>query len=238
MRLIGYKRVRGKIVLKTGLRIGGSDPAVQIGGMDNPIIREPVEGWPYIPGSSLKGKMSSLLELGSGAAGEAYGKPYRDPNGPQEYQFLVRIFGAPAGEQTDVGPGRLIVRDAMLTDRGRKLLEELRQRTGLLYAEEKAENTINRITGEATPRSVERVPAGTEFELDLVYRVFDINGDRGQADEDNFKYVLQGLKLIEMDTLGGSGSRGYGKVEFVDLVDEKGNPISLPSEEEVCAATA
>lgn len=224
MKLCRYRTLRGKIVVKTGLRIGGSAESVEIGGMDNPIIRDPVTEYPYIPGSSIKGKMRSLLELKYDKLNNG-GNPHKWCNDTS--CFVCRVFGTSAGEEAKIGQGRLIVRDAHLSEESKKRLDALRDRSGLLYAEVKSENTIDRITARANPRTMERVPPGVCFEFELVYRVFD-TGDDGKTDEENFKYVLEGLRLIELDALGGSGSRGYGKVEFVELKDEQGNDVTLP----------
>jgi Uncharacterized protein predicted to be involved in DNA repair (RAMP superfamily) len=35
-------------------------------------------------------------------------------------------------------------------------------------------------------------------------------------DEDRLEqFLLEGLKLLEMDAIGGSASRGYGRIQFV-----------------------
>ncbi|MFN4227892.1 MAG: type III-A CRISPR-associated RAMP protein Csm3, partial [Candidatus Ratteibacteria bacterium] len=53
--------IKGFIEVKTGLRIGGTTTGLKIGGLDQPVIKDPL-GRPYIPGSSLKGKLRSLIE--------------------------------------------------------------------------------------------------------------------------------------------------------------------------------
>ena len=62
MRLKEIKSIKGKIVLKTGLHIGAGSDEIHIGGIDTPVVKDPLKGWPYIPGSSLKGKIRTLLE--------------------------------------------------------------------------------------------------------------------------------------------------------------------------------
>ncbi len=215
IRFLKSYQIKGIISCKTGLRIGGAGGIIQIGGVDNPIIRDPLTNYPYIPGSSLKGKMRSLLELKYGKI-EPDGEPHKFCE--DNSCFICRIFGVSAGDHTDVvlGPSRLIVRDSYLTEKAKEELEKYRLEKGMLYSEIKFENTLKRVTAKATPRQMERVPAGTEFELDLVYRIFDL-GDGGKTDEDNIERVKEGLRLIQEDALGSSGSRGYGKVEFVDL---------------------
>ncbi|MEN3013932.1 MAG: type III-A CRISPR-associated RAMP protein Csm3 [Endomicrobiia bacterium] len=216
MKLLKYKKISGIITCLTGLHIGGSSEKIEIGGVDNPIIRSPVDDFPYIPGSSIKGKMRTLLEWKLEKVepnGEVHGSnrknPCKDKNCP-----ICCIFGTSAGQETDTGPTRLIVRDAKLTDASREMLKKLKEEKGLPYAEEKYENTINRITAEANPRQMERVPAGTQFEFEMVYRVFDENNDNGKRDEELFENVKLGLELLQQDYLGGSGSRGYGKIKI------------------------
>ena len=68
----------GTIVLKTGLHIGGTNTALNIGGPDKFVVRNPINQLPYIPGSSLKGKMRSLIELAFGETDN--GNVTKDPN--------------------------------------------------------------------------------------------------------------------------------------------------------------
>ena len=214
LKLKGYKVIKGTITCRTGLHIGGTAETIEIGGMDNPIIKHPITQLPYIPGSSIKGKMRSLLEWkldnfeSNGEVHQYGGRKCQGKECP-----ICRIFGT-SSDKAQIGPSRLIVRDAVLTENSHKKLEDLREKKGLLYAEEKTENTINRLSARANPRTQERVPANIVFEFEIVYRVFDFDNDEGKVDEKLFDYVKEGIKLIEMDALGGSGSRGYGKVKF------------------------
>lgn len=218
MKLIGYKKIEGIIKAVTGLHIGGNTSIIEIGGRDNPVIKNPITNEPYIPGSSIKGKMRSLLEWKLGKVdtnpankttfGEVHGW-CNDPECP-----ICLIFGTSA-EKAGIGPTRLIVRDAVL-DRDYK--EDLEKKTmgwtPLAITEDKYENTINRINARANPRNFERVVAGVNFSFCMSYRVFG-NGDDGSHDEGFFKYVLEGMKLLERDALGGAGSRGCGQVQFL-----------------------
>lgn len=222
MKLVNYKSITGRIYIKSGLHIGGNVDVIEIGGVDNPIIKNPITREPYIPGSSIKGKMRSLLEwkLGKiGRNGEVHSW-CNDLNCP-----ICRIFGTSANE-AQIGPTRIIVRDSELTSEYKNKIKE-----GISLTEVKYENTINRITARANPRPLERVPSGVEFDFELVFRILDM-GDGGKTDEDMFKYVIDGLKCLQQDALGGSSSRGCGKIEFIDLVDEKGNSIDLFEKEE------
>jgi len=124
---------------------------------------------------------------------------------------VCRVFGTTAGD-VSIGPTRLIVRDAHIKSTVK--LEKMRRKLGLLYVENKTENSINRLTARANPRTQERVPAGTEFDFEMVYRIFAL-GDKGDKDKELYSSVVEtGLKLLQMDALGGSGSRGYGKIKI------------------------
>lgn len=229
MQLKDYLTLRGTLRCVTGLRIGSAAEMIEIGGLDNPIIKHPLTGLPYVPGSSLKGKMRALLELRldkidprpevDGRRNRNYGEVHK-PGGHGGWNCdgvdcpICRIFGSNAGEG-ELGPGRLIVRDAYLTGEWEAKIQE-RLLEGEPVTEIKYENTINRITAMANPRQMERVPAGVEFAFEIGYRVFD-TGDGGAMDREMFGRVIEGLRLVEADTLGGSGSRGYGRVAFEGL---------------------
>lgn len=217
-KLKSTKQVIGKIRIVTGLHIGGSKELMEIGGVDNPIIKNPADNSPYIPGSSLKGKMRSLMEWKLGLL-SANGKPFTSDNPECR---ITRVFGGMAGANKS-GPTRLVVRDCFLADESRKAFAE-----GQELTEIKHENWIDRITSEATPRPLERVIPGVAFDLNLVYKVLD-TGDGGALDEQYFtEVVLRALALVQDDFLGGSGSRGCGRIRFEDLKDENGNPLQLP----------
>jgi len=232
MKLTTIKTLKGKIEVKTGLHIGAGNDTIEIGGMDNPIIKDPVTFEPYIPGSSIKGKMRSLMELllVPNIIAENNGKPC---NCGKSSCPICRVFGAAIDRKRSDedtagrGPTRLIVRDARLSDESRKAF------SGKTLTEEKSENSLNRITAEANPRPFERVVPGVQFDFEIAYRVFD-DGDGGTTDEKLFKdVVLAGLALLQNDYLGGGGSRGNGRIEFKDLIDESGAAITLPSLKEV-----
>ncbi len=232
-RLIELRTITGHIVVMTGLRIGGSQETMEISGLDNPIIRNPANAEPFIPGSSLKGKMRSLSEwywgelphdgevtkprLNSETA-RVFGLPARDPRKESDPQLAAIL---------QQGPTRLIVRDARLSDESRRTFSE-----GKPLTEVKSENSINRLTSLANPRPMERVLPGVKFDLEIVYRVFDL-GDQGQRDRSLFdKVVLKALALVEADALGGGSSRGNGKVKFENLAWRDGagmsHPLQLP----------
>jgi CRISPR-associated protein Csm3 len=229
MKQLSIKTIKGKIVVKTGLHIGAGNDKVEIGGMDNPIIRNPRTREPYIPGSSIKGKMRSLMEwkLDKIAKDDKnYGKPCSC--GKAECQ-ICRVFGSannskPNEDQKGRGPTRLIVRDATLTKEWSDMFNE-----GKAIIEEKAENSLNRITAEANPRPIERVVPGVTFDFEIAYRIID-TGDEGKTDEELLgTVVLPALKMLENDYLGGGGSRGNGQIEFNELEYDDGTKIDLNS---------
>lgn len=205
MKLQGFKEISGTIKCITGLRIGGSSNIIEIGGVDNPVIRNPLDNLPYIPGSSIKGKVRTLLEWELGEV-EDDGGVHKCGN---EQCPICRTFGTTVESLTRL-PSRALFRDAFLTEDSLRDLDKMRKEKGILYAEIKYENTINRLKGKAEhPRQMERIPPGIQFNFSIGYRVFD------DLDEKNLQYLLQGLWLLEQDALGGCGSRGYGKVRFV-----------------------
>lgn len=220
MKLTDIQKMTGILELVTGLHIGSGNTEMHIGGTDNPVIKHPKTQEPYIPGSSIKGKIRSLLEWRLGVVGSTDGKPLGFGHLvqiPEEVRTeagnLLRLFGgAPEGASADqtlvekIGPTRLAFWDCPLT---RDWVDELNRRN-LLLTETKMENMIDRIRGVAEhPRNTERVPAGAQFEFALTIRVHD--------HEDLTPMVYEGLKLLELTGLGGSGSRGYGKVQFTSL---------------------
>jgi CRISPR-associated protein Csm3 len=200
MKLIKIKKITGKIVVETGLHIGGSVESMEIGGVDNPILRNKADGSPYIPGSSLKGKMRSLMDWQLGTM-NAKGDTCQCASSQCK---VCRVFGVSSNKNNQLGPTRLIVRDSFLSDDTKRDFE-----AGAEISEIKHENSINRITAEANPRPLERVVPGVSFDLDIVYRVFDTDGD-----EEYFNVVKEALALVEQDCLGGAGSRGCGKVKI------------------------
>ncbi len=216
MQLTHIQKLEATLELLSGLRIGASEGEIRIGGVDNQVIRNPHNNQPYLPGSSLKGKMRSLLEWRSGAVkSEPLG--IRDINDRYPtVKPILQLFGVGGGDQLsdqqaqDLGPTRLSFWDAPLRSDWIKRIEA----DNLMLTEVKTENRIDRIKGVAEhPRQTERVPAGALFDFRLSVKRLDIDGD-GAALLDT---VLAGMKLLELDSLGGSGSRGYGKVRFTGL---------------------
>jgi CRISPR-associated protein Csm3 len=186
----------GTITLKTGLHIGGTNAALNIGGPDKFVVRNPINNIPYIPGSSLKGKMRSLVEIYNGEANN--GKPSNKTTSK-----AGALFGV-SGDSDNSHPSRLIVRDAELDINSCDF-----SKTDLPYTESKTEVNIDRVTAKANPRTFERVPAGAKFKLSMVLNIFS-----GEDEAALKKTLLQAIQLLEDDYLGGQGSRGYGQVEI------------------------
>lgn len=233
-----------KLKVITGLHIGGSDDTMQIGGIDSAVIKREIysnadgsinyDGTgkritePYIPGSSLKGKVRSLLEHSFGLIHEQKiklndkaGKPIDSSFAKQlqgilqkKANLIIALFGesAGSGDKENIKITRAIFRDIFLTKETRKLYLEDK----IKLSEEKAENTINRVTVTANPRFMERVPSGVEFEFEVVIR--DFAGDDKQLLEDT---ITLGLLLLQNDALGGGGSRGNGKIAFEMFEDKE-----------------
>jgi len=231
--LIGRVRLESKLHVLTGLHIGAGKEAIEIGGIDNPIIKHPHTGEPFVPGSSLKGKIRFLMEWAFGSirqGGLPWGSDEKDGQTFDPIDPILRIFGTPAKRGTwEGGPTRLICRDAALIESWRD--DVLRR--GLAYTEDKTEVVIDRIAGKAHdigPRQTERVPAGTCFDAQFLFRLYD-TGDGGRRDRECLAWFIQGLDLLEQDALGGSGSRGYGRVRFEGLelygIDRKAEPTDL-----------
>jgi len=217
--LYGRIFVRGDIRTMTGLHIGRGKEALEIGGVDNPVVRDPLTSRPYIPGSSLKGKMRSLWEKMTGAEqnfliGRIKGKEVRihvcEELGAYQGCAVCPIYGVP-GDKGSSNPTRLVVRDVLLSEAEADRLEQ-QAHTDLPYTEVKWEAAIDRVTSAATPRPMERVPAGTRFDdLEMVFSVYDPD------DLERFVHVLEAMQLLQDDYLGGLGSRGSGKVVFENL---------------------
>lgn len=222
-----------KIKALTGLHIGEGNNSLEIGGIDNAVIKD-AEGKPYIPGSSLKGKMRALMEFAEGKVRDALlvvTKKERDGISgihihmcDEKDCIVCGLFGRNHGKHelkngkevdfTDiVVPTRLIVRDAKLDVSS--ITDEMKENIDLEWTEVKFENNIDRITSKANPRQSERVPAGAKFETEFVVNRLEVDGkDDGEL---YIKKLIQAMRLLEDDYLGGQGTRGNGKIQFVDI---------------------
>lgn len=212
MQLTKVHVLHAELVCRSGVHIGASDSEMHIGGIDNAVVKHPLTQEPYIPGSSIKGKVRSLLEWRSGFVS----------NGPLNWQdyvnshsdkvlAILKLFGVGGQVLTDaqakeIGPTRLSFWDCSLLP---EWISSVRTSEGS-YTEVKTENSIDRIAGTAiNPRQTERVPADARFDFKVTVKVLD--------DENLLDTLLAGLKLLELDGIGGSVSRGYGKVKFEKL---------------------
>ncbi|MGM0518103.1 MAG: type III-A CRISPR-associated RAMP protein Csm3 [Campylobacterota bacterium] len=256
-----------KIRVLTGLHIGISDDTMNIGGIDSAVIKreiyadkttgeicfDPYEknklkenikklSEPYIPGSSLKGKIRSLLEwkfglidkqiklsknenskLKKGAVIDStFVNAIDDENSDETKlaKLIIKLFGESAGTNSneEIKITRAIFRDCYITDSTRKLFLEDK----IKLKEEKAENSINRVDIGANPRFIERVPSGVEFDFEVIIRNFA--DDNNELLEDTIKL---GLLLLQNDALGGGGSRGNGRIEFDSLKENIEETFSL-----------
>jgi len=233
IKLLGYIKISGTITAITGLHIGGTADSIDKGGIDNPVIKNPVTNEPYIPGSSLRGKMRSLLEKKtakqfSPMTDEIWMEMYKGST-PQSTinamnSEVCRVFGNSASYESI--PSILVVRDALYTDDTRKKYME----NGLPRTEAKMEIAVDRITAHALPRTIERVPAGAEFNFEMVYKVMEMTfiekvenktevyktfkptKDSIKKDIENILWAME--QIQENEGLGGNTSRGHGQVKF------------------------
>ncbi len=257
IQLHGKIFLKGTIHARTGLHIGGNSGELDIGGIDNPIIRNAFNRQPYIPGSSVRGKMRGLLD-------RHFDKPLEKRVGrdvrvhecqtPADYNGcpVCQVFGvAPTGNLRGITmPTRVIVRDTHLTPESLEALD--RADTDTDFTEIKTEVAIDRITSAATPRQQERVPAGTIFgPFQIVHSLYTQNENdkpnQLQGELQFFDTLLTGMELLEDDYLGGAGSRGSGQIAFENLTmtfksrecyekaDKDPIPIVLPENADIKA---
>ena len=187
--------IKGKIRLETGMHIGGATQFAAIGAIDSPVVRDTYTDLPMIPGSSLKGKIRTLLA-------KKYNEKLVEPD--DDVLKIKRLFGS--SKKGDIKSSRLIFSDSILSNN-----EELKE-IGVSATEIKTENAINRITAVANPRQIERTVRGSEFDFSIIY-----NAEKEDEIKEDIELLKEGLKFLEYDYLGGNGSRGYGRVKIEDL---------------------
>ena len=216
--------IKGEIVCKTGLHIGGSNDNIDIGGTDTVVIRDSVSDLPFIPGSSLKGKLRSLLELSDKESAQSVINNRGGPSTDAE-TVAAQIFGVSADKGKGLKfPTRIIVRDSFPTEESIELWES--QDDIVRGTELKYENTLNRIDSSANPRNLERIPKGSAFNFEIVFSVYE-------DDNENISRLLEAMALLEDNYLGGSGSRGYGKIIFDKIkVSKRGQDYYKEAKEE------
>ncbi len=189
--------INGIIEVVTGMHIGGSSAFAAIGAVDSPVIRDTLTDMPIIPGSSLKGKMRTLLT-------KKYSDGLPPQNADEDDERIKRLFGA--------GGKKAITSRVLFSDMILYNMEELKK-FGLTSATEvKFENSINRQTAVANPRQIERVIRGSEFSFSIIYNVTS-----KQEILEDMETLSDGFKLMEYDYIGGNGSRGYGKIKFKNI---------------------
>lgn len=192
--------ISGVITLKSGMHIGTTEAFAAIGAIDSPVVRDSVSDLPYLPGSSLKGKMRSLLA-------KAYNEKLDIHSRDEDDERIKRVFGCSKNKEGNPQASRLIFADAVLING-----EELKNQGVTSFTEAKEENTINPFTAVANPRQIERVIRGAQFPLSMIYNVMDLD-----TLEEDFQTIADGLHLLEYDYIGGHGSRGYGRVKIEDV---------------------
>ena len=188
--------ITGTIESVTGMHIGGSSEFAAIGAVDAPVIKDVKTNYPMIPGSSLKGKLRSLLA-------RQYNKERIVSTPNDDDERILRLFGS---SDKKLRRSRLIFSDMVMEN-----AEEL-QEAGVPRTEIKFENTINRISAVANPRQIERSVRGGKYTLNLIY-----NAEEKDEIIEDMQTLRDGIRLLEYDYLGGHGSRGYGKVKIYDI---------------------
>ena len=199
--------LKGKITCLTGLHIGGSKDKLEIGGVDSPVLRDPNTKYPYIPGSTIKGKLRSIIEFIEGKI-QTNGKEATPHACSDKDCKICLLFGSSNKERTS-GPTRLLIRDAFPDKETIDMWNDIDSQ--LQYTEYKPENTIDRLTSAANPRLIERVVPDSKFDFELVLTIYNEDADKTQ---DYFNTILAGLKMLEHSGIGGSVSRGYGQIKF------------------------
>ena len=203
--------IQGELIVKTGMHIGGGSDYAPIGSVDSPFVRDILTQEPIVPGSSLKGKIRTLLA-------RYRSKQYIVNDIKDDDAVIKRLFGSTSPQIIS----RLQFQDLFVSEESRMLFESIE--TDTYIGEVKFENTINRATSVANPRQIERVPAGTKFAFQLVYTVID----ETELEED-LKTLRAGIKLLELDYLGGHGTRGYGRVAIENI-----NVTTFPDDVTLC----
>lgn len=209
--------INGEIICKTGLHIGGSVETIEIGGSDNPVLRDPISNLPFIPGSSIKGKLRLLLELSDKESSKSI---IENRGRPSESGIAAEFFGVANKEEGSNFSNKIIVRDSYPTEETIKMWNESPE--VIDGAELKYENTLNRITSEAKPRNIERVPINSKFKFEIILSIAN-NEYENISNYESLKPLFKPMKLLEDDYLGGSGTRGFGKIEFDNITIKERN---------------
>lgn len=220
MKLVKMLHLRFNIEFVSGGRIGGGGGGLEVGSVVDAnlaALKDPLTNAPYLPGSSLKGKLRSIAEHVHGRFGEdRHGKKTLpcdcgENDGPCP---ICPVFGAHMNPKARSAPTRITVRDAFLTAESKALWESARDE-GREFLEQKTENTVGRISGTAdNPRTGERFPAGTTFRAHIILNIYD-DDETAKRTEGYKDTVSNALAVLENGgSLGASGSRGYGEVNL------------------------
>lgn len=224
-KLLGKIIVNGSIIAESGLHIGGQSGSFDIGGVDNSVVKDG-DGKPYIPGSSLKGKLRSLLAKREGSIDFVRPKKEQGKSGLYDDEtYIGDLFGLPADNNRPQAYTRLFVRDAILDTKKLKTLVDaaVLYEMEFEYSDVKWENVIDRKTGAAKGgrlRQMERVPKGASFDFEIVYDIYSdyvtqsTNIPNENKLQEHLEALVDAIELLQDDYLGGQGSRGYGKVSF------------------------
>src|SRR5271169_1906014 len=226
LKLIGKLILEGEMHCETGLHVGAGKGSLEIGGADNPVVKD-AHGRPYVPGSTLRGRIRALLEQSTGMAipselvfiSKRKGQEVRIHQSDRPDDEICILFGRSPGRMEKVGggdiesnhatPARLSVFDAPLVPES--ITPQMRETLDDELTEVKSENAIDRITSQANPRTLERVPAGARFRVRMILDILC------EEDKALVARVIEGLRLLEDDALGGGGSRGSGRIRFSNL---------------------
>jgi CRISPR-associated protein Csm3 len=226
LKFIGKLILEGDLHCETGLHIGAGKGTLEIGGADNPVVKDAF-GRPYIPGSSLRGRLRALLEQSSGLAVPAElvylsrrkGQEVRIHQSDRPDDDIGILFGRNPGRMERVQgepldtsvatPSRLTVYDSALD--AESITAAMRDNLDDELTEVKSENAVDRITSQANPRTLERVPAGAKFRMRMIVDILC------EEDKPLFARLVEGLRLLEDDALGGGGSRGNGRIRLSNM---------------------
>lgn len=195
-------KITGEIEVLTGMHIGGFAEFSAIGAVDSPVIKDALTHQPIIPGSTLKGKLRTMLA-----------RKYNEniyKNYDEDHIYVRRLFGSTKKDNDNRPmPSRLLFCDSVITPESRK---SIISNGAVSVTEIKFENNISRATGVANPRQIERVVRGAVFPLEIIYEVIKEN-----EISDDFKHLAESLSMLQNDYIGGNGSRGYGRIKFNNL---------------------
>lgn len=198
--MISKIEIKAELEIVTGMHIGGTNEFAAIGAIDSPVVRDVITRKPMLPGSTLKGKLRTLLS-------RQYSESCMPVKTKDDPQIVKRLFGSSV--DAEYRTARLCFSDSILANE-----DEIKRLGAARATEVKFENTIDRITAVANPRQIERVIPGCKFNISIIYNVISDEQTEESEMEEDFKALKDAFKLLEYDYIGGNGTRGYGKVRF------------------------